>query len=143
MYPNLNDLLNYRNDKIIARYNIDYPNTEMSGEEAWQELMKFIWLSHKHKIDRENYPENINLDFSCVIHEEMSDIDNMWHTFLLFTKDYHQFCHTYLNGAFLHHDPLSVNNDLISEEQYALELTCYLSYIHEHLGEETLVRWFK
>jgi len=31
-------------------------------------------------------------------------IDAMWHTFLLFTKDYRQFCDAYL-GRFIEHEP--------------------------------------
>lgn len=32
------------------------------------------------------------------------DIDAMWHTFLLFTKDYREFCTDYL-GMFIEHEP--------------------------------------
>ncbi|HEY9405378.1 MAG TPA: hypothetical protein VIQ24_22195 [Pyrinomonadaceae bacterium] len=31
-------------------------------------------------------------------------IDRMWHTFLLFTKDYKTFCEVYL-GMFINHEP--------------------------------------
>jgi hypothetical protein len=31
-------------------------------------------------------------------------IDRMWHSFLLFTKDYNAFCEQYL-GRFIHHEP--------------------------------------
>jgi hypothetical protein len=31
-------------------------------------------------------------------------IDMMWHTFLLFTRDYARFCRTYF-GFFVHHQP--------------------------------------
>ncbi|HAT8180555.1 TPA: hypothetical protein JA361_14135 [Legionella pneumophila] len=143
MYPNLKHLLNYKNHKIITRYNTDYPNAVLQAEEALQELMKFIWLCHKHKTDQLLYPDDKNLDFSCVIHTEMADIDNMWHTFLLFTRDYHEFCNTYLNEIFFHHDPIFEKNILVSEEDYVLELTRYLAYIHDHLGEETLIKWFR
>lgn len=143
MHPDLKHLLNYKNNKIIARYHVDYPHATMPAEEAWQELMKFIWLCHKHKADKLSFPNDETLDFYCVIHIEMADIDNMWHTFLLFTRDYHEFCHTHLNGVFFHHDPLPEQNTPASEELYSLELSRYLSYIHDHLGEETLLKWFR
>jgi len=143
MHPDLKDLLDYRNHKIITRYNMDYPTAAMQAEEALHELMKFIWLCHKHKADKLLYPDDKNLDFSCVIHAEMADIDKMWHTFLLFTRDYHEFCDTCLNGNFFHHDPLIGENTPVSEEDYALELTRYLTYIHDHLGSETLIKWFQ
>ncbi|HFE8528391.1 TPA: hypothetical protein ACGAPF_001441 [Legionella pneumophila] len=57
---------------------MDYPTAAMQAEEALHELMKFIWLCHKHKTDKLLYPDDKNLDFSCVIHAEMADIDKMW-----------------------------------------------------------------
>ena len=142
MYPNLNDLIHYENQKIVSRYKRDYPHSKIQAEVALKELMKFIWLCQKHKADIAQFPKNNDLNFSCVIHAEMSDIDNMWHTFLLFTRDYHEFCHIHLNGNFFHHDPLAEKDNNFSEENYKLELNRYLSYIFENLGENTLKRWF-
>jgi hypothetical protein len=142
MHPNLNDLIQYRNSNIISRYKKDFPDTTMQAEEALIELMKFIWLCRKHKDDKKNRPNDNALNFSCVIHSEMKDIDNMWHTFLLFTRDYHAFCDDYLNGTFFHHDPLSDIDNNISRESYELELTLYLSYVYDNLGEDTLIKWF-
>ena len=140
MLPNLNDLLQYKNDRIIARYKKDFPNADMQADVALQELMKFMWLCCKHKQDKVN---NQLLNFECVIHAEMVDIDNMWHTFLLFTRDYHQFCRDYFHGEFFHHDPLPDINLNNTEEVYETELALYLSYIYDTLGEETLLKWFK
>lgn len=58
MHPDLKDLLDYRNHKIITRYNMDYPTAAMQAEEALHELMKFIWLCHKHKTDKLLYPDD-------------------------------------------------------------------------------------
>lgn len=124
---------------IIFRFQQDYPNAHMQAEEALSELMKFIWLCHKHRADKKRRPKDKSLHFSCVLHSEMADIDNMWHTFLLFTKDYYQFCNDYLDGVFFHHEPIL---NTVSDEKYEHELTLYLSYIYDHLGEETLLKWF-
>lgn len=35
-------------------------------------------------------------------------VDEMWHTFLLFTKDYFHFCHS-LGKRYLHHEPVGKN----------------------------------
>lgn len=142
MQPNLNQIIKYQNANIITRYIKDYPATTMKPEEALQELMKFIWLCCKHKEDKRKFPDASFLNFSCVIHEEMRDIDNMWHTFLLFTKDYHEFCQTYLDGIFFHHHPISNTKETIFKESYELELNRYLSYIYDNLGKDTLIKWF-
>ncbi|MFC3909139.1 hypothetical protein ACFORL_08630 [Legionella dresdenensis] len=114
----------------------------MQAEDALAELMKFVWLCFKHKFEINNNPDNKSLNFSCVMHSEMVDIDNMWHTFLLFTRDYHDFCNEYLNGNFFHHDPITDTNDSRFDENYEQELTLYLSYIYDSLGEDTLIKWF-
>lgn len=142
MQIQLNTLLSYQNPKIISRYKSDYPHTNLQAEEAWQELMKYIWLCHQYQFDKKHHPDDNRLHFSCVMHAEMKDIDNMWHTFILFTKDYHAFCHQYLNGIYFHHDPLFDIQNNFSEESYRLELNRYLSYIADHLGEDTLKKWF-
>ena len=140
--PNLNKLMNYQNEKIFSRYYLDYPYTELQAEEALKELMKFIWLSIKHRSEKMLRPNNNLLNFSCTIHSEMSDIDNMWHTFLLFTKDYHEFCNAYLDGVFFHHEPIISVDGMVLDENYEQELTLYLSYIYDNLGEDTLIKWF-
>lgn len=132
----------YNNNKVISRYYQDYPIAKMQANEALTELMKFVWLCFKHKSEKNNNPHNESLNFSCLIHPEMVDIDNMWHTFLLFTKDYHAFCNEYLDGNFFHHEPIINTNNSLLDENYEQELTLYLSYIYDNLGEDTLIKWF-
>ncbi len=140
--PNLNKLMSYKNNKIISRYRKDYPTAKMNAEEALQEFMKFVWLCHKHRVEKKIRADDNSLNFSCAIHAEMSDIDNMWHTFLLFTKDYHDFCNHYLDGVFFHHEPLMNSDDNVFDKNDEEELTLYLSYIYDNLGEDTLIKWF-
>ena len=102
-----------------------------------------MWLCLKHYTDRTNNPDDKSLWFACTIHPEMEAIDDMWHTFLLFTEDYQKFCQYYLDGNFFHHVPLSDTEQKISKRKYQMELSRYLSYIYDHLGEETLMVWFK
>ncbi len=141
MQPSLTTLLSYQNENVISRYERDYPDSRMKGEEAFRELMKYIWLSCKHHADIQHSQDDHTLQFSCSVHSEMVDVDNMWHTFLLFTRDYQAFCREYLGNMFFHHEP-ATSKDESSKEQYKLELSRYLSYIYDHLGEETLLKWF-
>lgn len=140
MQIKLETLLSYKNSFVLSRYEHDYPYAKLKAEEAFRELMKFMWLSLKHKAEKEINPENHNLDFTCVIHPEMQEIDFMWHIFLLFTHDYHDFCRDYLDGYFFHHYP---NTDLETPpDDFEVKLSRYLSYIYDHLGEQTLLAWF-
>lgn len=139
--PNLTDLLKYKNTWILDRYKKDYPNNQLSAEEALTELLKYFWISNKHKLERTNNPNEEFLKFDCYVHPEMKQIDDMWHTFLLFTREYAEFCHQYFS-VFLHHQP-RVDNEKPNLDSFELEFTRYLSYIYDHLGAETVYKWFE
>lgn len=141
MQLTLDNLLTYKNERIIQRYTQDYPNAALSAQEALAEFLKFVWLCHQHRYDKISKPHETSLNFVCTIHVEMTEIDNMWHTFLLFTHDYQEFCRDYLNNDFFHHEPLAHIGE-IDKDKYAVELENYLSYIYEKLGEATVLKWF-
>jgi hypothetical protein len=142
MTCSLSEILKYKNIHVLNRYQKDFPHAIFSAEETFKELLKYIWLTATHDNERKNNPLHPALDFRCLMHEEMIDIDNMWHTFLLFTKDYHDFCKHYLQDGFLHHYPLIDEEKQQSASDYKNELDRYLSYIYDHLGAETLRKWF-
>jgi hypothetical protein len=140
MLTDLPTLLLYKNTYVLNRYAIDHPNNQLGSEEAFEELLKFIWLSQKHTSDKAQHPEEKELNFICGIHAEMKEIDDMWHTFLLFTKDYMCFCQQYF-GKYFHHLP-TTEDIRPKQDDFALDFTRYLSYVYDNLGEKTLVKWF-
>lgn len=141
MQSYIDAILNYKNENVIARYQYDFSKSLAQAENTFQKLMTYIWLCMKHHEEIIKNPSDPSLQFSCIIHEEMLDIDDMWHTFLLFTQDYHDFCYHYLNGKFFHHNPI-MNQEPLLLEEYEESLTLYLSYIYKNLGEATLISWF-
>jgi len=138
--PDINQLLEYNNPWIIARYEKDHPNNKLSANETLRELVKYFWICQKHKQDKESHPQDEGLDFVCSMHPEMHEIDDMWHTFLLFTQDYAKFCKTYFL-SFIHHVP-NMNEEKPGFDHFELQFTRYLSYVYDHLGKETLSIWF-
>jgi hypothetical protein len=141
MLPQLGDILNFTNERIFTRYQKDYPKNRMPAAEAMYNLLKYMWLCQKHHLDRYARKGDTSLQFSCVMHAEMSEFDDMWHTFLLFTREYHEFCQHYF-GDFFHHHPLTDEEKDITREEQERELTHYLSYVYDNLGEETVRVWF-
>ncbi|MDR3501198.1 MAG: hypothetical protein P4L79_01270 [Legionella sp.] len=136
----LKQLLIYKNAHVLVRYERDFPHNRLNAEEALGELIKFFWLCYQHNQDKLN-SANSSLDFTCMMHAEMHELDDMWHTFLLFTKEYQEFCQTNF-GYFIHHSPLIEEDKLLANAQYNVELERFLSYIYDHLGEETVSKWF-
>ncbi|MEL6868036.1 MAG: hypothetical protein AAFP19_26670 [Bacteroidota bacterium] len=105
-------------------------------------MKKFLFLAAKHGDSQRIFT-----------HEALFIIDEMWHTFILFTKEYHDFCMKYF-GRFLHHNIIkrAVKQASIRELEEDREaaaaklkplLRKYYSLIYEEFGEETLVKWMK
>lgn len=140
MLCNLEHVLSYTHPNLLKRYTTTYPNNILPAEIVFKELLKYLWLCERHRQDQISFPDDHELKFVCNIYPEISEIDDMWHTFLLFTKDYRDFCQQYL-GAFIDHCP-NISNEPISTEIFELDLSRYLSYVYEKLGEETLKIWF-
>lgn len=84
----MNEIMAYQNDRLLERYVKDYAVSKESAARRFEALKQFMYLcaaTPGYKVTSEK-------------------IDSMWHTFLLFTKDYHTFCHGYL-GRFINHEP--------------------------------------
>ena len=133
----LNEVLHYKNENVVYRFQKLYDITEEEAEELFTETKKFLYLAKFGDV---------------FIPEDLTMIDEMWHNFILFTKDYDFFCKKFL-GKFLHHVPTSKqeeqSNALLGTEEASKARETYLNRIEEmisltydHLGEETAVRWF-
>lgn len=74
---------------VCKRYLLDHRGTMEEARRIERELKRFLVL-------RALNPS---------IHYGMTGkVDDMWHTFILFTRDYARFCKE-IAGTFLHHDP--------------------------------------
>src|SRR5436190_805556 len=82
--------MEYPIPEVIARYKKDYGVSDETAKIHERELKRFLIIS------AENHPKGTDM-FS-------SEIDDLWHTFLLFTKDYEKYCKEIL-GGFIHHVP--------------------------------------
>ena len=140
MNQSLASLLKYKNQSVLDRYEKDYSQNNMRAPEAFSELIKYMWLCYQHKKHQQKYRDP-ELKFSCVMHYEMREIDDMWHTFLLFTHDYYEFSMNYF-GEIFHHYPLKNEDQRMPDDIYKMELGRYLTYIYDKLGEQTLKKWF-
>ncbi len=144
--PNLKELLMYKNENVIKRFCIRYPNRSCEADLIFQDMLQFLWLGQKLRNDKMRDSENPAFSFTAVMHEEMRIIDEMWHDFILMTQDYHDFCINYF-GNFIHHQVNmrdELQNDIeLNTDNFLEETERYFSYIYDNLGEKVLYRWFK
>ncbi len=139
--PELHDLLQYKNPAVLKLYIQNYPDNKLSADIAFTEMLKYLWLAQKHSYDIKKHTHPHTLPPRCVMLRSMREIDEMWHEFILFTKDYTQFCRDYF-GEYLHHLPNIFDNMPVSIEDEMDEITKLLPYIYDNLGEETMHIWF-
>ena len=139
--PQLETVLEYKNPNVLKLYQQNYPHNQLSAEQAFEEALKYIWLTQKHHLDKKNNPQDETIPERCVMLRSMQEIDQMWHEFILFTEDYTQFCLTYF-GEYVHHMPNLFDTMPISKEEMDSEIAKLLPYIYDHLGEKSMRSWF-
>lgn len=124
--------------KIAERYQKDYPENKLKANEAFREMLKYLWVCIKHK------QETASPEFQIMIYSEMKEIDDMWHTYILFTRDYAELCDKVF-GQFVHHTPTtSAEKEKFkkNKSEFMHQKKQALSYVYDNLGEETLITWF-
>ena len=84
-------VMDYQMPNIIARYRKDYKASEEDAKVHERELKRYLILAG-------------DADDGDSLGMMSSEVDNLWHTFLLFTKEYQAFCND-MFGKFIHHCP--------------------------------------
>lgn len=139
--PVLSDLLRYKNSRVLKLYEQNYPKNRLSAEAAFEEMLKYLWLSQKHAMDLARNADDETIPKELFMPRSMQEIDEIWHEFILFTQDYTDFCFHYF-GAYQHHLPNVFDNLPRAREEVEKEIEIMLPYIDQHLGEETICNWF-
>src|SRR5262249_7476036 len=83
----LPEVLAYNNDAVVARYRKDFGISSDDAALLFSDVKRFLWLAAVEGVV-----------------SPPPKIDDGWHTFIIFTADYEQFCQRYF-GRFMHHRP--------------------------------------
>ena len=112
-------------DNVVRRYAKDNGLPLEVAKEHEVEMKKYLALCAIHR--------GGGLGMSRVI-------DELWHTFIWFTRDYHRFCDE-VAGRYLHHGPATEENLASGKnvEDYLITLSLY----REHFGEPPVHLWPK
>jgi hypothetical protein len=131
----LAEVLAYRHPGVLRRYCKDHHATPREAEEVFRETLKWLYLCYRSATDG---PEG----FACTMLPEIEKLDWMWHTFLLFTRDYADFCERTF-GLFLHHVPNEDDGEAEATDAgtYREALRRQYAFVYDVLGAETLEAW--
>lgn len=134
----LQNMLAYKNENVISRFTGMFAISEDEAEDIFRETIKFLYIVRLPKI---------------YIMDDLVILDEMWHNFILFTKEYHRFCTEHF-GKYLHHLPASkkekeeANARAVADPEgtmaaYKDTMRRVMSVTYDHLGSETVVKWFQ
>ena len=145
----LEQVLDYRNDQLILMFSRKKGITLPESSQLFEELKKWLWFLAQRESGAKPF----------AVFPEQSVIDEYWHEFILSTKDYHAFCHSFF-GRYIHHAPtpdgiledgsnFGVHASLIASDEaefISLKLNILRESMEEvaaALGRETVRLWYR
>ncbi|MEE2000395.1 hypothetical protein QWY20_02930 [Alkalimonas sp. MEB108] len=144
--PPLEELLSYENDRVLGRFSKIYGIQLSDSKDIFDNLLRWLWLNSYEMEAAHN--KGIPIDTSTAV------IDEMWHNFILFSRDYTEFCHKYF-GCYIHHQPMtgkSSNNSKsedydsetiqIKHDEFKEDKRKQLELIYETMGAEIFSVWY-
>ena len=126
----LSEIQDFKVDGFTSKLCTRIAVSENEAQALFEEVKRWLWLVA-------NAPQ----DVQPTIFEPILIIDEAWHEFLLFTTEYAEFCNNWL-GLYIHHYPHTRSNSSGSVRP-ELILQTTISLVHDMLGAETAVRWFR
>jgi hypothetical protein len=146
MKATLEETLRYRNPAVVSRFSETWQLGPDESQDIFDETLKWLWLGAKSRSkEGEGLPR-------LVVVPALRIIDEMWHTFLLFTRPYQAFCQRHF-GFFLHHRPTTVDEHAQNAAArardrqafvtaYAARLREQVAAVCEQLGPATAGKWY-
>ena len=129
MIPSLTDFLAYENPLVIHHYSYHQKLPLNDVKQQFKDLLAWFWLSEYR----------LGQDKKTYLFGPLLNLDDLWHTFILHTRDYLVFSHEFF-GTYYHHDVEIPGKEYELNEE---DLRDLLTDCLEHLGEGWVERCFK
>jgi hypothetical protein len=123
-------ILSYTNQRVIDRYIQEYNRDSQFANDCFKNML--IWLYVANRCNKQGVVAGM-YDF-------IYELDNMWHTFLMFTRDYTNYCNENY-GEFLHHEPMGLNTESSTVEEKKLRLKNHLLILQAEFGDDVVRLW--
>ncbi|ACA88068.1 hypothetical protein [Shewanella woodyi] len=141
----LEAVLAYQNTDVTDRFIKLYGVKESEAVEIFEDVKRWLWMASE---TQKSVNKAVVIDSALVV------LDEMWHNFMLFTRDYGQFCKEYF-GGYIHHSPMTADEIAMAESELkglsvAERKTALMEkkrwqyeFIYDQLGEQVFMRWYK
>jgi hypothetical protein len=129
----LEEVLRYCHPGVVRRYAKEHQATPEEAAELFGEMLKWLYLCGR----------GASQGRALAVYPEIEKIDWMWHTFLLFTRAYAEFCDRHF-GFFIHHTPDEGEEGEVPPDESAIRtaLQTQYAFVYDVLGPETLQAWY-
>lgn len=144
--PNKQALLDYQNQDVVDRFIKIYGVSDEQAQQIFTDVKLWLWMACKARVEGISKP--LVIDTALVV------IDEMWHNFMLFTRDYTAFCERFF-GTYMHHSPNTKPNiaaekaqmqhlSLKQKKQQLMDRKRWqYEFVYDQLGRGTFIRWYK
>ena len=130
MINELSELLAYSNPAVISSFCEKHPSfSKDEAQELFSDLLAWMWLNALREKDLKK----------TYLFGPLLILDELWHSFILHTRDYVAFSMRYF-GEYFHHEVEPIGEEHQVEED---ELTEFLEDCFRYLGEAWVKRRFK
>ena len=140
----LEQALAYRNDQILYKFQERWDVSFEEAAELFEETKKWLWL----QVAAWQRPGSPLMAMTV----PLAMLDEMLHTFILFTREYIRYCEDHY-GVYLHHHPTTKAEKNARREEFRRDrervlaeetefLRSMYTFTYEMLGEETVVKWY-
>jgi hypothetical protein len=140
----LEDIQRYTNEAVVLRFMETWDLPRAEADELFDDMLKWLWLGAT--VTTWANPPRLAISPSTKL------VDEMWHTFILFSRDYVTFCEQFF-GFYLHHSPTPRSEYERQIDGYERDPATYLhnlrlefcrlyEVIFDLLGEQTLIKWY-
>ena len=153
----LEEVLAYQNETVVYEMMDQYDIPFDEAEEIFTETKKWLWICanwHRDYLEGKEIPD-------LIVTYDLLIIDEMWHTFMLYSFDYTNFCNNFF-GYYLHHQPTPPpfnkikkmdrpqgtpgspfsTSDEIENRITKEQLEGVLNYIYDLVGGDTINLWY-
>ncbi|MET0387251.1 MAG: hypothetical protein ABW321_14880 [Polyangiales bacterium] len=143
----LGQVLGYENDWVVHKFCERYALSFAAASDVFLETKRWLWLVAHAQQD----PAAPTL--TLIGFDSLTVVDEMWHTFILFTQPYAEFCQASF-GRFIHHAPATQADRQRSAIEHAHDAGAFdqarlddfriqARYVGERLGPDTVRKWFR
>jgi hypothetical protein len=146
--PRLSRVLSYKNPEIIARFRKDFGLPKKISETIFEDMLRYLWVATKADLLIKRDPEAAKeVPRSIDMREQYVIVDEMWHTFILYSQAYAMFCKKYF-GYYIYHSPTPTlrtrtRKRRVKPGEVRRENDRLVEFVWNELGKDVAVRWFQ